>query len=226
MGSDVGSGSGAGGFFSVRPDLCGGFPGFATAALVATNNCWADTIFSAQDAGTPVFQVHDGGVTVLGKAVGVAAPVGRTLRAEGSRPFTDVNVGGANLTLAAGPGTGTGSPSAIVLQTPTTTGSGSGAQSQVSRATIDGTGIKIHAQGDICLEDSAGGDAYCIQSETAAPTGTTTLSLNIDPATCSGDGAGGALTVNGSGEIVCSADDGGAAGLTHAAVMSRLSIGF
>jgi hypothetical protein len=36
-----------------------------------------------------------------------------------------------------------------------------------------------------------------------------TLTWNVTPLTCSGDGNAGALTVNGSNQIVCSADDGG-----------------
>ena len=40
------------------------------------------------------------------------------------------------------------------------------------------------------------------------------LVLNVDPTTCTGDTNGGALTINGSNEIVCSADDGGAGGST------------
>jgi hypothetical protein len=39
-----------------------------------------------------------------------------------------------------------------------------------------------------------------------------TLLWNVTPATCTGDGNGGALTVNGSNQIVCSADDGGGGG--------------
>ena len=40
----------------------------------------------------------------------------------------------------------------------------------------------------------------------------TGLSWNVTPSGCTGDGAGGALTVNGSNQIICSADDGGAGG--------------
>lgn len=37
-----------------------------------------------------------------------------------------------------------------------------------------------------------------------------TLTWNVTPSTCTGDGNAGALTVNGSNQIICSADDGGA----------------
>lgn len=90
-----------------------------------------------------------------------------------------------------------------------------------------GTGsVTVPTQKSLCLQDSAGGDEYCIQSEATAPAGTTQLALNIDPATCTGDGNGGALTVDGSNNIVCSADAGGAgSGLPDAEVRIRVSYG-
>lgn len=84
----------------------------------------------------------------------------------------------------------------------------------------------LSGQANLCLQDSSGGDQYCIRSEATAPAGTTTLTLNIDPATCTADSNGGALTVNGSNEIICSVDDGGGGGgLSHPQVMARLSVG-
>ena len=61
-------------------------------------------------------------------------------------------------------------------------------------------------------EEDANGANYQALKGAASLAGDATFSLNISAATCTGDGNGGALTVNGSNEIVCSADDGGAGG--------------
>ena len=70
-------------------------------------------------------------------------------------------------------------------------------------------------QGKMQVMDS-GELQYCGGESTPAlhaglPT-QTGLTWNVTPASCTGDGAGGALTVNGSNQIVCSPDDGGAGG--------------
>lgn len=70
-------------------------------------------------------------------------------------------------------------------------------------------------QGKMQVMDS-GEFQYCGGETTPAlhaglPT-QTGLTWNVTPSGCTGDGAGGALTVNGSNQIICSADDGGAGG--------------
>lgn len=69
-------------------------------------------------------------------AAAAASPVAQTLQAQGSRPGTDTNTGGANFTVRAGAGTGTGTPSSLLLQSPVAVGSGTGAQTQTTGLTI------------------------------------------------------------------------------------------
>ena len=59
--------------------------------------------------------------------------------------------------------------------------------------------------------DDAGTD-YNIWTDQHGALTQSGLTWNVTAATCTGDGTAGALTVNGSNEIVCSADDGGAGG--------------
>lgn len=71
-------------------------------------------------------------------AANAASPVAQTLQAQGSRPGTDSNVGGANLTVTSGDGTGTGTRSTLSLKTPVVVASGTGAQTQTTGLVIDG----------------------------------------------------------------------------------------
>lgn len=64
------------------------------------------------------------------------------------------------------------------------------------------------ADHDIFLPDLDG--TIALVSQTSAGN-STPLTWNATPATCTGDANGGALTVNGSNEIVCSTDNGGGA---------------
>ena len=59
------------------------------------------------------------------------------------------------------------------------------------------------------LEDAGNGTNYQALKAADDLSADTILALNIVPGTCTGDGNNGCLTVNGSNEIVCSADDGG-----------------
>lgn len=61
-------------------------------------------------------------------------------------------------------------------------------------------------------ENDANGSNYVGLKAPAALSSDLTLTLNVVPGTCTGDANGGKLTVNGSNEIVCGNDNGGAGG--------------
>lgn len=67
-----------------------------------------------------------------------ATPINQIAMTVGSRPGTDSNVGGGNLSVGSGIGTGTGTLSALLLQSPILVGSGTGAQTQTTGWTIKG----------------------------------------------------------------------------------------
>jgi hypothetical protein len=173
----------------------------ATAALF-DNSSVAAPIAIFRDNGTPVFSIEDGGNPKLSDSTG-----GQFYTIAKSNLAADRQL---NLPLL----TGTDTFATLGL-----------AQTFDLLQTFTG-GVTLPVQADACFQDSAGGDQYCLQAEATAPAGTTTLTLNIDPATCTGDGNGGKLTVDGSNNIICSADAGGAGGgLTHPQVMARASYG-
>ncbi len=93
----------------------------------ASGNGTIDTIMTRGGAAA-TFQLGD---------ANAAAPVAQTLQAQGSRPGTDTNVGGANLTIQPGTGTGTGAPATTVLKSPVPTTSGSVAQTQNTTLTMN-----------------------------------------------------------------------------------------
>lgn len=78
----------------------------------------------------------DYGRWCLGNLQGRAAPVARTLLAEGSRVGTDTNVAGANLKIQAGRGTGNAAASKITFEAPVAVASGSGGQTMTEIAAI------------------------------------------------------------------------------------------
>src|SRR3990167_5166111 len=70
--------------------------------------------------------------------------------------------------------------------------------------------LLIDNNNELRLGEADGSGANYIGFNTAARTTDLTLSWDITAATCSGDGNLGALTINGSNQIICSADDGAA----------------
>jgi hypothetical protein len=72
-------------------------------------------------------------------AANAAAPIAQTLRAQGSRAGTDVDIAGANLTIQSGQGTGASVGSSLIFQTPLAVASGSGAQTLTTALTLDGS---------------------------------------------------------------------------------------
>ncbi len=133
-----------GGYFGLGTSLASTqFPD--TVALLADNDAVGAPIALFRDNGTVTLEVADGGSVVLGASGGLASPVGRTLRSEGSRSGTDSNVGGSNLTLSAAAGTGTGTASSLSLQSPALVASGTGAQTLTTRATADSVGLVVPA---------------------------------------------------------------------------------
>lgn len=76
-------------------------------------------------------------------ASGSATPVAQTLSSTDSRGGTDTNVGGGNLTIAAGTGTGTGTLATLSLQAPIAGASGTVAQTQVTGLTIIGGASRL-----------------------------------------------------------------------------------
>lgn len=92
---------------------------------------------NADDSIIVNFALPANNVFQLGTA-NAASPVAQTLQAQGSRPGTDTNTGGANLTITSGNGTGTGAISSLVLQSPVAAASGTGAQTQTTGLTIKG----------------------------------------------------------------------------------------
>ncbi len=68
------------------------------------------------------------------RRMNAASPANGTLQAQGSRPATDSNVSGANLTIASG----TSTPSTITFQVPVETGSGTGPQIMTTALTLNG----------------------------------------------------------------------------------------
>lgn len=74
--------------------------------------------------------------TVTAAGPDSATPAAYTLRGQGSRAGTDVDVSGASLTIASGPGTGAAAVSSLIFQTPAAGASGSAAQSQATRLTL------------------------------------------------------------------------------------------
>lgn len=206
----------------------GGLTGFTDGAALNVLNVGTNTL--RMMSGTALGWASSGDATVAADTVLVrdAADTlaqrrstnAQTFRAYGT--FTDtsnyiraaLNTTSTTVALAAETA-GTGADNIDVSLTPAGTG-----------VVVANGGLTVPLQGDLCLQDSAGGDQYCLQSESTAPAGTTQLTLNIDPATCTGDGNGGALTIDGSNNVVCSADAGGAgSGLPDAEVRIRVSYG-
>lgn len=70
-----------------------------------------------------------------------ASPVAQTLSGQGSRPGSDANVSGANVTITSGNGTGNSTPSTLSFQTPLATTSGTGAQTMTTAFSITGAGL-------------------------------------------------------------------------------------
>lgn len=68
---------------------------------------------------------------------------------------------------------------------------------------------KMQVMDDGEIEYCDGATTSVLQAGVPTQTG---LTWNVTEATCTGDGNGGALTINGSSQIICSADDGGAGG--------------
>ena len=113
--------------------------------------------------------------------------------------------------------TGSGSvvrASSPVLTTPNignATGSVSGNAATATALSANGTNC---VAGTYTRGVDASGNAESCTSDTGAGINTTPLTWNVAPANCTGDANGGVLTINGSNQIVCDTDDGGAGGGT------------
>lgn len=81
-----------------------------------------------------------GGTNTIIQGVGgnIASPIAQTYQAQGSRPGTDTNTAGGNLTITSGGGTGNSAITSLIFQSPIAVGSGTGAQTQTTGLTIKG----------------------------------------------------------------------------------------
>lgn len=115
------------------------------------------------------FYFPTSGTFQLGQAP-AASPVPQALQAQGSRPGTDSNVGGANLTDQPGTGTGTGALAQRIFKTPRAVVSGTGAQTQTTTLTmVDGVTQRPGlAFASLPAAPSAGMEAYITDSTTNA----------------------------------------------------------
>jgi hypothetical protein len=86
-----------------------------------------------------------------------------------------------------------------------------------------GTGISTAVVGDVLTV--TGHVATTASDVDAAGSNATPLTWNVTPATCTGDGNGGTLTVNGSDEIICAGDDGGGGGTAWSAITTSTNTG-
>lgn len=108
-----------------------------------------------------------GGTLNLGGA-NAATPVSQTLQAQGSRPGTDSNVAGGNLTIQPGNGTGNSTPSALIFKAPIAVASGTGAQTQTETLRLQNTSAIV---GSAAIATTATDGFLYIPSCAGTPTG-------------------------------------------------------
>lgn len=142
---------------------------------------WGTTVGAFSTPGTYITQ-PSAAIVQLG-APAAAGPIAQTLQAQGARPGTDSNVGGANMTVQAGTGTGTGTLSSLLLKTPIAVASGTGAQTQTTGLKIlNGTAVLTnYAVASLPSASVAGAGATAFVTD-----GSTTLILGLGLAVAGG----------------------------------------
>lgn len=123
-------------FAGTSTNIYGGMIGASSIQTKALGSfCWSAS--TTATGGCDASLTRRGAANVVFGAAAAALPVAYTISGQSSRSGTDINVGGATVTLESGNGTGTGTISQYIIKTPTVVGSGTGAQTLTARLTID-----------------------------------------------------------------------------------------
>ncbi len=127
---------------------------------------WASGTVSGSSATTPdTFLTRGSAATIQLGGANAASPVSQTLGTQGTRPGTDSNASGANLTIQSGIGTGNSTGSTLNLSAPAPTSSGTGAQTQTVQVAINNSGVsvtpKLTANGGVNLPSLSASATVC-----------------------------------------------------------------
>lgn len=180
----------------------------------------------------------DAGEALLSDGLGSWAPSAAAAILEGDARLTDARTptGSASGDLAGTYPSPTVAADAVALGTDTTGGYAASTTEAGGATTLEAAALDDIAEVAAALR--AGDDAQLV---TGTPPGVASavagwdatdgddlqqvgsLTWNVTAATCTGDGNGGALTVDGSNQIVCSADDGGAGGVTGSGAANQVA---